>query len=89
MAAQPEITQRDLRSRPKEIMDAVEHGQRFTVTRDGRPIGELTPLPRLRRFIGRAEFVASSSNTPTIDINAFRADQNAVVDRDLADRDDR
>ena len=33
----PEITQRDLRSRSREIMDAVEHGQGFTVTRDGHP----------------------------------------------------
>ena len=39
-----EITQRDLRSRSREIMDAVEHGQSFTVTRDGRHIGELIPL---------------------------------------------
>jgi hypothetical protein len=33
MATQPEITQRDLRDRSKEIMDAVENGQAFTVTR--------------------------------------------------------
>ena len=44
MSSQPEITQRDLRMRSKEIMDAVEHGQAFTVTRDGRSIGELVPL---------------------------------------------
>jgi hypothetical protein len=30
MSAQPEITQRDLRIRSKEIMDAVENGQAFT-----------------------------------------------------------
>jgi hypothetical protein len=41
MAAQPEITQRDLRNRSREIMDAVERGQAFTVTRDGHPISEL------------------------------------------------
>jgi hypothetical protein len=27
-----EISQRDLRTRSREIMDAVEHGQSFTVT---------------------------------------------------------
>jgi len=27
--------QRDLRSRSREIMDSVEHGQSFTATRDG------------------------------------------------------
>ena len=44
MSAQPEITQRDLRNRSKEIMDAVEDGLAFTVTRDGREIGELIPI---------------------------------------------
>jgi prevent-host-death family protein len=48
--SQPEITQRDLRNRSKEIMDAVERGQAFTVTRDGHRIGELIPLRRRRRF---------------------------------------
>lgn len=33
MTAPPEITQRDLRTRSKEIMDAVQGGQAFTVTR--------------------------------------------------------
>jgi prevent-host-death family protein len=51
MSAQPEITQRDLRNRSKEIMDAVESGRSFTVTRDGHEIGELIPLRRRRRFV--------------------------------------
>ena len=50
MSAQPEITQRDLRIRSKEIMDAVENGQAFTVTRDGHRIGELIPLRQRRPF---------------------------------------
>jgi prevent-host-death family protein len=54
----PEITQRDLRSRSREIMDAVEHGQSFTVTRDGHRIGELVPLRGRRRFVSRDEFAA-------------------------------
>jgi hypothetical protein len=40
MSEQPEITQRDLRNRSEEIMDAVENGQAFTVTRGGHRIGE-------------------------------------------------
>lgn len=43
MSAQPEITQRDLQNRSKEIMDAVQGGQSFAVTRDGHQIGELIP----------------------------------------------
>ena len=85
MTAQPEITQRDLRNRSKEIMDAVETGQAFTVTRDGRQIGELIPLRRRRRFVPRQEFAAMSRSAPTIDIDAFRADQDATLDHAAGD----
>lgn len=79
---QPEITQRDLRNRSKEIMDAVQRGQAFTVTRDGHRIGELVPLRRRRRFVSRQQFAAMSRNAPSLDIGAFRNDQDAVVDHE-------
>jgi len=81
---QPEITQRDLRNRSKEIMDAVESGQAFTVTRDGHRIGELIPLRRRRRFVPRQEFAVMSRGAPGIDIEAFRADQEAAFDHDTS-----
>ena len=80
MTAYPEVTQRDLRTRSREIMDAVEHGQSFTVTRDGRRIGELIPLRQRRRFVPREEFVVMSRNAPAVDLEAFRADQDAALD---------
>jgi antitoxin (DNA-binding transcriptional repressor) of toxin-antitoxin stability system len=85
MSIQPEITQRDLRTRSREIMDAVEKGQAFTVTRDGHRIGELIPLRRRRRFVPRQEFAAMSRTAAPVDPDAFRADQDAVADQDLAD----
>ena len=81
MAMQPEITQRDLRMRSKEIMDAVEGGQAFTVTRDGHRIGELVPLRQRRRFVSRAEFAAMSRGATAIDVDAYRADQDAAADQ--------
>jgi prevent-host-death family protein len=78
----PEITQRDLRSKSREIMDAVEHGQSFTVTRDGPRIGELIPLRRRRRFVPREEFAAMSRNAPSVSLEAFRADQEAALDQE-------
>ena len=78
--AHPEITQRDLRTRSREIMDAVEHGQSFTVTRDGHRIGELIPLRQRRRFVPRQEFAAMSRNAPSVDLEVFRADQDAALD---------
>lgn len=81
--AMPEITQRDLRSRSREIMDAVERGQSFTVTRDGHRIGELIPLRHRRRYVSREEFAAMSRNAPGINLEAFRADQDAIADQEL------
>ena len=61
-------------------MDAIQGGQSFTVTRDGHPIGELVPLRRRRRFVSRQEFAAMSRTAPAIDLDTFRADQDATAD---------
>ncbi|WP_064455250.1 type II toxin-antitoxin system Phd/YefM family antitoxin [Streptomyces hygroscopicus] len=89
MTAQPEITQRDLRTRSKEIVDAVQGGQAFTVTRDGHRVGELIPLRRRRRFVPRAEFAAMSRTAPDLSLDAFRDDQDAIVEQELDDPYDR
>ena len=70
-------------------MDAVEHGESFTVTRDGHRIGELIPLRRWRRFVSRQEFADMSRNAPAIDPVAFRADQDVAQDHQAADPYDR
>jgi prevent-host-death family protein len=71
--------------RSKEIMDAVEHGQSFTVTRDGHEIGELVPLRHRRRFVSRVEFAETSRTAPAIDLAAFRAEQDAAYDQGMID----
>lgn len=85
MAAQPEITQRDLRTRSKEIMDAVQAGQAFTLTRDGQHIGELIPLRHRQRFVSRTQFAALSRTAPDISLDKFRADQDIAAEHDLDD----
>jgi len=85
MTPQHDITQRDLRLRSKEIMDAVEGGQTFTVTRGGREIGELIPLRRRRRFVPRAEFASMSAGAPSFDIELFRRDQRAATEDAITD----
>ena len=70
-------------------MDAVEHGQSFTVTRDGHRIGELIPLRRRRRFVPRQEFTAMSCNAPAVDLEAFRTDQDAALDHPADSADER
>jgi len=85
MSAQPEITQRDLRNRSREIMDAVERGQAFTVTRDGHRIGELIPVRNRRRFVTREEFAAMSRTASSIGPERFRHDQAMTIDQGLSD----
>ena len=84
MSIQPEISQRDLRMRSKEIMDSVERGQAFTVTRDGHQIGELVPLRNRRTFVPRSEFL-TSAGTGVVDPQRFRVDLDAVIDDDIRD----
>lgn len=66
-------------------MDAVEGGQAFTVTRDGHKIGELIPLRRRRTFVSRSEFAAMSRSASSIDLAAFRADQEHTTAGELDD----
>jgi len=77
------ISQRDLRLRSREIMDAVERGTSFTVTRDGRPLGQLTPLRH--RFVTREQFASASASATTPDLDRFRADQAAWVEAEMGD----
>lgn len=85
MTADARISQRDLRLRSKEIMDAVEGGQSFTVTRGGQQIGQLVPIRGRRTFVARADFVFGSQAAPEIDLAEFRADQDAAYADDAGD----
>ena len=85
MSVQPEISQRDLRLRSKEIMDSVEHGQAFTVTRDGHQIGELIPLRRPRTFVSREQFLAGWASAGSVDPDRLRADIDAMIDNEVLD----
>ncbi|MFT3822156.1 MAG: hypothetical protein QM750_31820 [Rubrivivax sp.] len=79
-----EISLRDLSLRPDEIIDAVEHGRSFTVTRDGRGIGQLIPLRR-RRFISREAFAEASRSAPSFDPATLRADLDAAFEQGAVD----
>ncbi|MGH3771434.1 MAG: type II toxin-antitoxin system Phd/YefM family antitoxin [Pseudonocardiaceae bacterium] len=52
------IPLRELRNDTSGVLRRVEDGERFTVTVSGRPVAQLVPLPRRRRFIPWDEFRA-------------------------------
>lgn len=75
-----EISQRELENQSAEIMRALDRGESFVATRDGVPVGELTPIRR-RRFVNAEVAVARFAGAPTIDRQRFRADVDALLDQ--------
>jgi len=76
-----QISQRELRNNSGKIMSELDRGKSFIVTRNGVPVGELTPLRR-HRFVQAAAAVELFRNVPSVDYDNFRADLDAVVDQD-------
>jgi prevent-host-death family protein len=72
------ISQRELRNDSGEIMRRLDHGETFIITRNGTPVGELTPLRR-HRFVATDAVIAMFRNAPGIDPARFRADLDAIV----------
>ena len=80
-----EITQRELRNESGEIMRALDRGETFVVTRNGVPVGELTPL-RQRQFVAAEAAVAVFAGAPVVEAKRFRADVDALLDQDATPR---
>ena len=76
-----EISQRELRNNSGEIMRELDEGESFIVTRNGVPVGELTPLRR-HRFVAAETAVAMFRSAPGVDYQRFRADLDQVADQD-------
>lgn len=72
------VTVRDLRNKGGEVLDQVERGESVIVTRDGRPVAELRPLPR--RSVGPAELIIRRKHLPHVDPDALRRDIDAAID---------
>lgn len=80
-----EITQRELRNGSGDVMRALDTGEVFVVTRNGVPVGELTPVRR-RRFVTKATVFAAFANAPAIDPRRFRDDLDSVADQNPTPR---
>jgi prevent-host-death family protein len=79
------ISQRELRNESGEIMRRLNEGESFVVTRNGTPVGELSPLRR-HRFISAEAAVAVFVDAPKIDATQFRADVDGWVDQGIQPR---
>ena len=83
------IGQRQLRNDNAEIMRRVEAGESFVITRNGRPVADLTPHDDARRTRSRLtlrEAQARALALPPVDMDSWDADRAAD---DLESGDDR
>ena len=79
------ITQRELRNGSGEIMRRLDEGESFVVTRNGVPVGELTPLRRLR-FVTAESVTEIFRTAPAVDAQRFRSDLDEIADQELTPR---
>ncbi|MEU4510667.1 type II toxin-antitoxin system Phd/YefM family antitoxin [Nonomuraea wenchangensis] len=75
------ITQREFRNNSAAVMDQVEAGEVFHITRNGIEIAELRPLPRKRR-LSAEELVAKHRRLPHVDYAEMRREADEVFGDD-------
>ncbi|RAJ38575.1 antitoxin (DNA-binding transcriptional repressor) of toxin-antitoxin stability system [Kitasatospora sp. SolWspMP-SS2h] len=68
------ITQRELAARSKAVLDDVEAGETYHVTRNGTEIAEVRPLGSRRRFVPLDELQRKWRNAPAVDAARMRAE---------------
>lgn len=65
------ITQREFRNNSAAVMDAVEAGEVYHVTRNGVEVAELRPIPR-RRHLTAEELVQRHRGLPRVEAASMR-----------------
>ncbi len=65
-------------------MRALDRGERFVVTRNGVPIGELQPIRK--QFVPTEILVAAFRGAPSVDPRRFRQDVDRFLNQDIKHR---
>lgn len=76
-----EVTIRQLRNYGGDVVDRVQAGERLTVTRSGRPVAELRPLPR--RALDASTLLERWRRLPDVDPVRLRSDIDDLMDPSL------
>ena len=79
------ITQRQLRNDSGDIMRRLDAGEAFVLTRNGVPVGELTPLRR-QQFVSTDVVLQLFADVPPVSYADLRADLDAVLDQTIDPR---
>lgn len=78
------ITQRELRNSSAAVMDGVEAGKTYVVTRNGVEVAELRPISRRRRLTAE-ELVGKHRRLPRVDAAEMRREADDVFGDDRID----
>jgi prevent-host-death family protein len=73
-----EVTIRELRNHGGDVIERVEDGERLIVTRAGRPVAELRPVPS--PALGAAALLRRWRTIPAIDGDVLRRDVDTAID---------
>ena len=76
-----EVTIRELRNKGGVVIDRVLAGEHLTVTRSGRPVAQLRPLPR--RGPDPATLLDRWRHLPHLDPASLRHDIDQIIDPSL------
>jgi prevent-host-death family protein len=75
------VTIRELRNHGGAVLDRVARGEALTVTRDGKPVAELRPLPR--HPLPAGALILHWRRLPSVDPVQLRRDIDALLDASL------
>ena len=73
-----DVSIRELRNHGGEVIDRVAQGDRVTITRNGRPVAELSPLRRPPS--GRDALINRRRSLPHVDPTAMRRQLDQLLD---------
>ena len=75
------VTISELRKHGRAVIERVEAGESLLVSRDGRPVAELRPLPR--KPLDAETLLELYKDVPPMDPEAFRRDLDSIIDPSL------
>lgn len=77
-----QITQRELRNDSGTIMRELDRGESFVVTRNGVPVGELSPI-RGRQFVPASAVLEAFAKSAPVDSARFRLGIDRALDESI------
>jgi prevent-host-death family protein len=77
----PDVSIRDLRNRGGDVVDRAARGERITITRAGKRVAELRPLPQ--PGLDAAALLQRWRHLPPVDRAALRRDIDELLDPQL------